>query len=100
MSALFVARTAGCHIFTESRQESLRKEWLLNNGAQRSASGLANDLPHVQGYGSRDDDASAECRRSYVCNSFGQNCVYKDICDNALDLPSVGLNTLPALPTV
>lgn len=56
MSALFVARTAGCHIFTESRQVSLRKDWLLNNGAQRSASGLANDLRHVQGGEPRYDD--------------------------------------------
>jgi hypothetical protein len=56
MSALFVARTAGCHIFTESRQVSLRKDWLLNNGAQRSASGLANDLRHVQSGGPRNDD--------------------------------------------
>ena len=48
MSALFIARTAGCHIFTESRQESLRKDWRVDNGAQRSTSGIANDLRHVQ----------------------------------------------------
>jgi len=42
----------------------------------------------------------AECRRAHVCDDYGQNCRYQDICDNALDLPSVGLNPLPALPSM
>lgn len=41
----------------------------------------------------------AECRRSYVCDDWGSNCRYMDICDDSLDLPSVGLNPLPSLPT-
>lgn len=44
--------------------------------------------------------AYAECRRAHVCNGYGQNCRYQDICDSKIDLPSVGLNPLPALPSV
>lgn len=43
--------------------------------------------------------AFAECQRSYVCNSYGQDCRYQDVCDSKIDLPSVGLNPLPALPS-
>jgi hypothetical protein len=45
-------------------------------------------------------NAYAECRRAHVCDGYGQNCRYQDICDSKLDLPSVGLNPLPALPSV
>ena len=44
--------------------------------------------------------AYAECRRAHVCDNYGQNCRYQDICDSTLDLPSVGLNPLPALPSM
>ena len=43
--------------------------------------------------------AYAACHRSYVCNDYGQNCQYRDICDNTLDLPSTKINPLPSLPT-
>ena len=44
--------------------------------------------------------AHAECRRAHVCDSYGQNCRYQDICNSTLDLPSAGMNPLPALPSV
>ena len=44
--------------------------------------------------------AHADCRRASVCDEYGQNCRYQDVCDSALDLPSVGLNPLPVLPSV
>lgn len=44
--------------------------------------------------------AYAECRRAQVCDDYGQNCRYQDICDSTLDLPSVGLNPLSALPSM
>lgn len=43
--------------------------------------------------------ARAECRRTSVCDNYGQNCRYQDVCDNKLDLPSIGLNPLPSLPS-
>jgi len=43
--------------------------------------------------------AYAECRRSYVCDDYGSNCQYTDICDDSLDLPSVDIDPLPSLPT-
>jgi len=45
-------------------------------------------------------NAFAECRRAHVCDNIGQNCRYQDVCSSTLDLPSVGLNPLPALPTM
>ena len=42
----------------------------------------------------------AECRRAHVCDSIGQNCRYQDFCSSTMDLPSIGLNPLPALPTM
>jgi hypothetical protein len=45
-------------------------------------------------------NAFAECRRAHVCDNVGQNCRYQDICNSTLDLPSVGLNPLPALPSM
>lgn len=44
--------------------------------------------------------ANAACRKSYVCDDYGRNCRYQDVCDNAMDLPSIGLNPLPPLPTM
>jgi hypothetical protein len=44
--------------------------------------------------------SQAECRRAHVCDSIGQNCRYQDVCSSTLDLPSVGLNPLPALSTM
>lgn len=45
-------------------------------------------------------NAYAECRRAHICDDYGQNCRYQDICDSTLDLPSVGLNPLPASPSM
>ncbi len=42
--------------------------------------------------------ADARCRPSQVCDDNGQNCQVIDVCDNALDLPSVGIAPLPPLP--
>ncbi len=44
--------------------------------------------------------AHAECKRAHVCDNYGQNCSYRDICTSTLDLPSVGLNPLPSLPSM
>ena len=43
--------------------------------------------------------AHSECRRAHVCDDYGQNCRYMDICEDALDLPSVDIDPLPSLPT-
>ena len=44
--------------------------------------------------------AHAECRRSYVCDDYDNNCRYIDICDDSLDLPSIDLDPLPSLPSL
>lgn len=44
--------------------------------------------------------AFAECRSSYVCDDWGNNCRYMDICDDSLDLPSMNLDPLPFLPSM
>lgn len=44
--------------------------------------------------------AYSECRKSYVCDDWGNNCQYIDICDDALDLPSINVAPLPALPSI
>ena len=44
--------------------------------------------------------AFAACRRANVCDDYGQNCRYEDICDSTIDLPSVELDPLPALPSM
>ncbi len=44
--------------------------------------------------------AFAQCQRAQVCDGYGQNCRYQDVCKSTLDLPSVGLNPLPALPSM
>ena len=43
-------------------------------------------------------NANATCRQSYVCDGYG-DCGYTDICDSTLDLPSINVRPLPALPT-
>jgi len=42
----------------------------------------------------------ARCRLSYVCDDYGENCEYRDVCDSVLDLPSVDLPPLSALPSL
>lgn len=42
----------------------------------------------------------AKCRSSNVCDDYGQNCRVVDICDNTLDLPSLGLPPIRSLPTL
>lgn len=44
--------------------------------------------------------AEAQCRKSMVCDDYGQNCHAQDICDNTLDLPSVSLPPLTPLPSM
>ena len=44
--------------------------------------------------------ADARCSMSYVCDDYGTNCQYQDVCDSTLDLPSVDINPLPALPSM
>lgn len=41
----------------------------------------------------------ARCRKSQVCDDYGQNCQVQDICDSTLDLPSVELAPLTPLPS-
>lgn len=44
--------------------------------------------------------AHAACHRAAICDDYGQNCQYRDVCDSTLDLPSVELDPLPPLPSV
>lgn len=44
--------------------------------------------------------ANAACRKSQVCDGYGNNCRVQDICDSTLDLPSVGLAPLRPLPSM
>ena len=44
--------------------------------------------------------AYSECRKSYVCDEYGDNCKYIDVCDDTLDLPSIDIEPLPALPPI
>ena len=41
--------------------------------------------------------AFAECRRAEVCDGYGKNCRYRDVCDSTMDLPSIGINPLPSI---
>src|SRR3989338_4037580 len=41
--------------------------------------------------------AQAGCKRSYVCDDWGNNCRYQDICDSSFDLPSTNLAPLPPI---
>jgi hypothetical protein len=43
--------------------------------------------------------ADARCRKSQVCDDYGNNCRVMDVCDNTLDLPSVELPPLRPLPS-
>jgi len=43
--------------------------------------------------------SQATCVKSYVCDNWGQNCRYQDICDSNIDLPSTNLQPLPSLPS-
>lgn len=43
--------------------------------------------------------ADASCRKSQVCDDYGNNCRVQDICDSTLDLPSVELAPLRPLPS-
>lgn len=45
------------------------------------------------------DIANASCRKSQVCDDYGNNCRVQDICDSTLDLPSVELAPLRPLPS-
>ena len=42
----------------------------------------------------------AACRKSQVCDDYGNNCRVQDICDSTLDLPSVELAPLRPLPSM
>jgi hypothetical protein len=42
----------------------------------------------------------ADCKRSYVCDDYGSNCKYMDICGDSLDLPSIESDPRPSLPTL
>ncbi len=44
--------------------------------------------------------ALAQCRKSNVCDDYGQNCRAQDVCDSTLDLPSTGLTPLTPLPSM
>lgn len=44
--------------------------------------------------------ADAKCRKSQVCDNYGNNCRVQDICDSTLDLPSVELAPLRPLPSM
>lgn len=46
------------------------------------------------------DVALAVCQRAHVCNDYGQNCKYMDVCDSNLDLPAIGLNPMPSIRTL
>ena len=41
--------------------------------------------------------AEARCVKSYVCDDWGSNCHYQDICDSSIDLPSINLPPLPSV---
>lgn len=43
--------------------------------------------------------ADAKCQNAQVCDDNGMNCQVRNICDSALDLPSVGLPPLQPLPS-
>lgn len=43
--------------------------------------------------------AWARCMSSYVCDGYGMNCRYMDVCDNTFDTPSTNVPPIPAIPT-
>ena len=44
--------------------------------------------------------SNAQCRKSNVCDDYGQNCRVMDICDSSLDLPSIGIAPLSSFPSL
>ena len=46
------------------------------------------------------DIAGAACKKSHVCDDYGNNCRVQDICDSKLDLPSIELAPLRPLPSM
>lgn len=46
------------------------------------------------------ESANAVCWKSWVCDDYGNNCRYEDICNNVLDLPSINVPPIPAIPTI
>jgi len=45
-------------------------------------------------------NANAQCRKSNVCDDYGQNCVVMDICDSSMDLPSIGFAPISSFPSM
>lgn len=43
--------------------------------------------------------AEAKCRKSWVCDDYGQNCKTQQICDSKLDLPSTNVTPIKPLPS-
>lgn len=43
--------------------------------------------------------AHATCYSSYVCDGSGANCGYQDVCDSAVDMPSINIQPMPSMPT-
>ena len=44
--------------------------------------------------------AYSVCKKSYVCDDYGMNCQYMDVCEDQLDLPSIEINPLPSFPSL
>jgi hypothetical protein len=42
----------------------------------------------------------ALCRKSNVCDDYGNNCRVQDICDSAIDIPSAGIAPIRPLPSI
>ena len=42
----------------------------------------------------------AYCKKSNVCDDYGQNCREQDICNSSMDLPSIELAPLRPLPSM
>ena len=45
-------------------------------------------------------EVTAQCRSSNVCNDYGNNCRVVDVCDNSLDMPSLGNPPLAGTSTM
>ncbi len=43
--------------------------------------------------------ADAVCTNSYICDDYGRNCHYQDVCDSTIDLPSTNV-PMPSLPNI
>ena len=44
--------------------------------------------------------AYSVCKKSYVCDDYGMNCQYMDVCEDQLDLPSIEIDPLPSFPSL